>query len=148
MENSSDQLTKNRASNKKIYGILSGLTVYIIVGSIGLYLLCTCWPDYAIASKDKSYTFEMLLSRLLIGILASVFAGIIATKIANDEGKSGWFVGAIVFCIAAYIHFFRVWTDYPAWYHFAYLLPIIPITGLSHYFICKKEIDLIVNTDL
>jgi len=138
MENSSDQLTEN-SSKKRNYGILSGLTVYIIVGATGLYLLRTCWSDYAIASKDKSYTFEMLLSRLLIGILASAFAGIIATKIANDEGKSAWLVGTIVFCIAAYIHFFRVWTDYPAWYHFAYLLPIIPITGLSHYLFAKRK---------
>ena len=97
----------------------------MIVGSFGLYLLLKCWPAYAIASKDKSYTFEMLLSRLSVGILASVLAGIIATKVANDEGKTAWFVGVIVFCVAAYIHFFRVWTDYPVWYHFAYLIPIL-----------------------
>ena len=64
----------------------------------------------------------------------SAFAGVLATKVANDEGKTAWFVGAMVFCGAAYVHFFRVWADYPVWYHFAYLLPIIPVTGLSHYF--------------
>ena len=80
----------------------------------------------------------MLLSRLLIGILASVFAGIIATKTANDEGKSAWTVGVIILCIASYIHFFKVWKDYPAWYHLAYLLPIIPITGLSRILFPKN----------
>ncbi len=138
MENSSDQWTP-KSRSKKYYGILSGLTVYIIVGSIGLYLLRTCWPAYAIASKDKSYTREMLLSRLLIGILAAAFSGTIATKIAQDKGKSAWLVGATVCCVAAYIHFCRVWQDYPAWYHAAYLLPIIPITGLSHYFIANRK---------
>jgi hypothetical protein len=124
---------------KTFYGMLSGLIVYAIIGSFGLYLLLKCWPAYNIASKDKSYTLYMLLSRLSIGIISSVLAGIIATKIAN--AKSAWLVGAIVFCFAAYTHLFRVWTDYPAWYHFSYLLPIIPITGLSHYFIYKNEID-------
>lgn len=139
MENGSKKSTKNRTIKQNIYGILTGLIVYVIVGSIGLYLLRAYWPEYAIASKDNSYTFEMLLSRLLIGILASVFTGIIATKIANDEGKSAWYVGAIVLSIAACIHFFRVWTDYPIWYHFAYLLPIIPITGLSHVLSNKRK---------
>ena len=137
MRHSSDQLIKNGTSKKK-YGILSGLTVYIISGSIGLYLLRTWWPDYAIASKDKSYTVDMLWSRLVIGILASVCAGIVTTKMASDKGKSAWSVGTILFCIAAYIHFFRVWTDYPAWYHFVYLLSILPITGLSHHLFAKR----------
>jgi chromate transport protein ChrA len=121
------------------YGILSGLIAYMIIGSLCLYLLLISWADYAVHSKDKSYTFEMLLSRLFIGIIASIIAGIIATKMTNDKEKSAWFVGTIIFFIAAYNHFFMVWTDYPVWYHFAYLLPIIPITGLSHYFFCKKK---------
>lgn len=137
MENGPAHLAKNRTSNKIFYGILAGLIAYIITGSIGLYLLRNCWTDYAIASKDKSYTFEMLLFRLFVGISASIIAGVIATKITNDKGKSAWFVGTIVFFFAAYIHFFRVWSEYPGWYHVAYLLPIIPITGLSHYLISK-----------
>lgn len=121
-------------ATKVFLGILAGLAAYAIIGSLGLYLLKISWADYAIASEDKSYTLAMLLSRLFIGILASIAAGISATKIANDKGKSAWFVGAIVFCLAAYTHFVKVWADYPVWYHFSYLLPIIPITGLSHFF--------------
>ena len=121
-------------------GILAGLASYAIIGSLGLYLLKIGWADYAIASKDKSYTLAMLLSRLLVGILASIAAGISAAKISNDNVKSAWFVGAIVFCWAAYIHIFEVWTDYPIWYHLAYLLPIIPIIGLSHYLIANGNI--------
>ena len=81
----------------------------------------------------------MLLLRLTVGIVASIGAGATATRISNDRGKSAWFVAAIVFCVAAYIHFFEVWKDYPVWYHFAYLLPIVPVTGLSHYFFSKRK---------
>ena len=122
---------------KTVLGILVGLVAYMIIGSLGLSLLSIIWADHAISSKDKSFTFAMLLSRLLIAIFASIVAGIGATKISNDNGKSAWFVGAIIFCIAAYIHFFMVWSDYPVWYHFAYLLPIIPIIGLSNLVLCK-----------
>ena len=133
---------KIRTNTKTIeifFGVLAGLVAYMIVGSLGLYLLKISWADYAISSKNKSYTSAMLLSRLFIGIFASITAGIGTTKITNDNGKSAWFVGAIVFCVAAYIHFFSVWTDYPVWYHFAYLFPIIPIIALSHYIFYKRK---------
>lgn len=121
-------------------GILAGLIAYTIIGSLGLYLLRISWADYAIHSRDKSYTLEMLLSRLSIGILAAVASGISAAKIANDNGRSAWFVGAILFCVGSYFHFnTAVWTEYPVWYHFAYVLPIIPITGLSNYYFCKRK---------
>ena len=125
-------------SKTMFFGVLAGLSAYMIIGSIGLYLLKICWADYASSSIDKSYTLAMLLSRLFVGILASICTGISTTKIANNSVRSAWFVGAIVFCGAAYIHFVRVWIDYPVWYHFAYLLPIIPVIGISHYFFKRK----------
>lgn len=131
----------NRQKTIKVFlGILAGLAAYAIIGSLGLYLLKISWAAYAIASENKSYTLPMLLSRILVGILASIAAGISAAKISNDKGKSAWFAGVIVFCWAAYIHIFKVWTDYPIWYHLAYLLPIIPIIGLSHYLFTNGKI--------
>jgi hypothetical protein len=132
-------MERKNLTNQIIIGILAGLIAYMIIGSLGLYLLRFSWNDYAIAYKDKSYTLVMLLSRLSVGMIASIIAGISTTKITNDKGKSTWIVGAIVFCVAAYVHFFWVWADYPVWYHFVYLLPIIPTIGLSHYFFCKKK---------
>jgi hypothetical protein len=130
----------NQNIKKVFLGILTGLIAYMIIGLLGLYLLRISWADYAISNKDKSYTLIMLLSRLFVGIIAAIVAGISATKIANDNGKSAWYVGAIVFCVAAYDHFFRIWNDYPAWYHFAYLLPLLPVIGLSGYFIHKRKL--------
>ena len=75
----------------------------------------------------------------LLGISTAAFAGAFSTKIASDRAKSAWIVGLVVFSAAAYIHFFRVWADYPVWYHFAYLLPIMPITGLSQYLYAKRK---------
>jgi hypothetical protein len=141
------KIMTNQKTLNVFFGILAGFVAYMVIGSLGLYLLKISWADYAISSKDKSYTFAMLLSRLFIGIFASIAAGVSATKIANDKGKSAWFAGVIVFCVAAYIHFVRVWTDYPVWYHFAYLLPIIPIIGISHYFFANGN-RLNSDTDL
>jgi uncharacterized membrane protein YgdD (TMEM256/DUF423 family) len=137
-------MTKNNTI-KLIFEIITGLLAYVIVGKFGLYLLQISWSDYAIHSTDKSYTLEMLLARQLVGILASISASICTVKVANDIGKSVWIVGFIVFCGGSYIHFMTItWTEYPPWYHFAYVLPIIPVTGLSHYLFAKRK-QLIEN---
>jgi hypothetical protein len=129
----------NPKTKHLFFGILAGLIAYAMIGSFGLFILRISWADYAIASKDKSYTSTMMIFRLSVGILAATFAGISATKIANDEGKSAWFVGIIIFCVSSYNHFLTsVWTDYPIWYHFAFVLPIIPVTGLSRYVLVRK----------
>ena len=129
----------NQKSKPLIFGILAGLIAYAMIGSFGLFMLRISWTDYAVASKDKSYNSTMMIFRLFVGILAAIFAGISATKIANDEGKSAWFVGVIVFCVGSYNHFFTtVWTEYPVWYHLTFVIPIIPVIGLSGHLLTKK----------
>jgi uncharacterized membrane protein YeaQ/YmgE (transglycosylase-associated protein family) len=129
----------NPKTKPLIFGILAGLIAYAMIGSFGLFVLRISWADYAIASKDKSYTLTMMIFRLSVGILAAIIAGISATKIANNEGESAWFVGIILFCVGSYNHFFTsVWTDYPVWYHLAFVIPIIPVIGLSYYLLPRK----------
>lgn len=81
----------------------------------------------------------MLFARLLVGLLAATTASISATKLANDSGKSAWVVGTLVLIVASYIHLLTaVWREYPVWYHWAYLLPILPVTGLIHSLLRKR----------
>ncbi len=125
------------------FSILSGLIGYAVIGKLGLYLLQLGWADYALKSIDKSYTLEMLLSRQFVGILASLTAGIITTKIENDKSKTAWFVGIIIFCGGSYIHFItKTWFEYPIWYHFTYVLLIIPAILFGRFLVkicaCKS----------
>jgi uncharacterized membrane protein YeaQ/YmgE (transglycosylase-associated protein family) len=129
----------NQKTKPLIFGIFAGLIAYAMIGSFGLFMLRISWADYAIASEDKSYTSTMMIFRLSVGILAAIMAGISATKMANDEGKSAWFVGVILFCVGSYNHFLTsVWTDYPVWYHLGFVIPIIPVIGLSRHLFAKN----------
>jgi len=132
-------MIKTKETSKSGLSVLAGLIGYATSGSLGLYLLKTFWVEYAKSSVDKSYTFEMLLSRLFVGFVAAVTASILTTKTSKQPWKTSWIVGIIVFSVAAYIHFIRVWTDYPIWYHFSYLLLIIPIIKLTSYYLTKKD---------
>ncbi|MFN8283452.1 MAG: hypothetical protein U0U67_09580 [Chitinophagales bacterium] len=132
-------MDKSKETLKLGLSILAGLVGYATIGSLGLYLLKACWTEYAKSSIDKSYTLEMLLSRLFVATIAAITAGILTTKTSKRQGKSIWFVAITIFSIAAYIHFFRVWTDYPIWYHLTYLLSIIPIIKLINYYLTEKD---------
>ena len=122
-----------------VFGLFAGLLAYAIVGKLGLYLLQISWADYATHSQDKSYTLGMLLARLVVGLVASITASVTATKMATDKGKSAWLVGTIVFLVSSYIHLLTItWTGYPVWYHFAYLVAILPVIGLSHAYFANR----------
>lgn len=78
-------------------GILAGIVAYAILGKVGLYLLQVCWSDYDLHTIDKSFTVCMLLARLLTGNIASIAAGVVATKMGDNKGKSAWVMGILVF---------------------------------------------------
>lgn len=118
--------------------IIVGVITYAIIGLLGLYLLKVCWTEYNIASATKSYSITMLAARLSVAMLASIAAGFMLSKIAYYN-KSTQIASVIIFLGASYIHIFRVWPDYPVWYHLAYLLPIIPTILFTYHVLLKRN---------
>lgn len=112
-------------------GVIGGLASWLIVGATGLGLLRAVWTDYALAAPNKAYTFGMLLSRLTVGLICSVTAGAVAAKVAGGSTNAAWWLGGLLLVFSALNHLVNVWADYPVWYHVAYLLPLMPITGLG-----------------
>ena len=110
--------------------VLGGLASWFILGAMGLAVL-RWWPDYATAEPTKAYTFAMLIARLTVALIASAVAGALAAKMSRSGAGAAWWVGVVLLAGSAPIHLAMVWADYPAWYHVAYLLPLIPVTGLS-----------------
>jgi hypothetical protein len=114
-----------------VIGVLAGLAGWIVLALIGLFLLHTGWAAYAAAEQTKTYTFAMLLSRLTISVACSVVSGFVAVVTAKSNWRAGWWLGALLLLASVPIHLFSVWADYPVWYHVAYLLPLMPITGFG-----------------
>lgn len=112
-------------------GVLVGFAGWLALGAVGFFLLRTSWSAYALAEPDKAYTLAMLLSRLIVGVVSSVAAGCIATTVAKGDARAAWWLGGLLLLVSAPVHLVDVWADYPAWYHFAYLVPLMPITGFG-----------------
>jgi hypothetical protein len=94
----------------------------------GFVLLRASWPDYALADSDRAYTLTMLFVRLVIFSSMIAATSGVATLVSGNKYIS-WVVGGLILAISIPPHLYPgyVWNDYPAWYHIAYLLSILPI---------------------
>lgn len=123
--------TGARRSLPLLAGIVAGFSGWIAVGAAGFLFLRTAWPAYALAEPHKAYSLAMMFSRLTVGVVCTIAAGYLATTVASGDGRAAWWLGGLLLLVSAPVHLVEVWADYPAWYHFAYLLPLMPIAGFG-----------------
>jgi hypothetical protein len=121
---------------RRLVAIATGLIAFAAVGAAGLLLLPPVWPAYAAALPGKTFSTAMLLARLAVGVVACGAAGAAAGRL--DGGRAGWIVGVVVLAVATWSHVVRVWADYPAWYHAAFLLPLAPLVAVAAHRVSRR----------
>ena len=91
-------------------------------------LLRLAWPAYDAAYPDRAYTLPMLLVRLVVfsGVIVATSA---ATALVARDRRLAWFAGLVILGLSIPPHFYpgHIWAEYPPWYHYAYLLLILPV---------------------
>jgi hypothetical protein len=109
-------------------GLVLGWATSSAVLTWGFALLRASWPDYALADPDKAYTLPMLFVRLFIFSSMIAATSGVATLVSGKKYIS-WVAGGLILAISIPPHLYPgyVWNDYPAWYHIAYLLSILPL---------------------
>ncbi|MFL0797382.1 MAG: hypothetical protein K6L73_07810 [Cellvibrionaceae bacterium] len=111
-------------------GSILGFVAWAIVGVIGLLSLKLAWADYAASVDTFSFTASMLWARLVVGVLSSFAAGW-AAYIFTKTHKSPWVLGVPLLVYCAYMHFGVLWDSFPAWFHFIYVLSLLPLIILG-----------------
>jgi hypothetical protein len=118
-----------------IAGFLVGCVTWAAVAALGFATLRHVWADYALAEPQKAYTLAMLFARLTVGVICTAAGGALGTLTAGGDHRVAWALGFLFLALSLPIHLGRVWDDYPAWYHFAYLIPLAPIAGYGGWFV-------------
>lgn len=111
--------------------MLLGCVSAVIVARVGFALMIAGWPAYAAAAPIKAFTLSMLFARLALAVVITVISACVATLVARDDGRIGWWLGALFLALSLPSHLHTVWNDYPVWYHFVYLAGLVPIAGAS-----------------
>ena len=117
----------DRRSRRWIIGL--GATGWAIMAA-GFSLLRSTWPDYVLADPENAFTLAMLLARLSIFAALTAGGACVAAIVAGD-GRVAWLIGGLLLLLSLPPHLYYLWDDYPAWYHFVYLLSIVPIAAYS-----------------
>jgi hypothetical protein len=109
---------------KMFAAVAAALLTYVVVGAGGLLALAATWPGYGAAAPTRGFSFGMLSARLVVAMVAALAAGAVAGR--RQGVRAAWVAGIVVLAVASYRHLVLLWAPYPAWYHAAYLLPLVP----------------------
>lgn len=121
-----------------ILGVIAGFIAWTIMWLGGDYVLSASFPWYAeeqsrlmMAMLNNKGSFDANTNILLLNIgrsvVASFLVGYLAAIIAGENRKSTLALGVLLLAVGI---FFEVttWHYSPAWYHFVFLILLIPIT--------------------
>lgn len=113
-----------------VAGLGLGWAAFSAILTLGFFLLRGIWPAYIVAEPEKAFTLGMLFVRLGIYAAATAGAAGVATLVAGDR-RAAWIAGGLILAMSLPAHLYYVWDDYPVWYHFAYLVSIVPIAAYA-----------------
>ena len=115
---------------KGILGVLAGLVAFVVVATIGGVILRLSWPAYAHVAASMAFTLPMLITRLSIGAVATVAAGLVAAIVARRLPRVAPATGAALLLLFIPQHIL-IWARFPVWYHLTFLLSLLPLTYLG-----------------
>jgi len=116
---------------KSILGVVAGLVAWVAIATLAGLILRVAWSDYAsVASTPPLFTLPMLIARLAIGAVATLAAGLIATRIAHASRTVRWIPGVVLLALFVPQHV-RIWSDFPVWYYLTFLVSLVPLSWLG-----------------
>lgn len=114
-----------------IVGVVGGLIAWFVVATIVNLLFRAAWPGYAAVESSMAFDLAMLFGRLIfLGALSSLCGGAVAAWIAKGDRRATIALGVLLTLMFIPVHY-RVWSNFPIWYHLAFLVSLLPLTLLG-----------------
>jgi hypothetical protein len=123
---------------KAILGVVAGLVVFMIVVTIAGPILRVTWPAYVSVAATFQFTLPMLLTRLSIGAVATLAAGLVTALIARRSLRPALATGVVL--LAGFLpQHIMIWAKFPVWYHLTFLLSLLPLTWLGGWVVQRRQ---------
>lgn len=108
-----------------------GLIVWVIIAIALDVLLRAVLPGYAAAEPHLHFTLEMMVARLALpGAIPSVAAGFASAWIARGDRRVVAVLVIILVALFLPTHY-RLWAQFPVWYHLTFLGSLVLLTLLG-----------------
>jgi hypothetical protein len=122
---------------RKIGAILAGLAVFAAFEFIATSVAKVSWPAYALAAPTRAYALDMLLTRLGTGAVGTLVAGALSAKMDQNTRQTALIFGIALLLISVVWHY-RIWDQYPVWYHLFWFASIVPFAALGGRLATRK----------
>jgi len=118
---------------RAIVGVVAGLIAWIVIATIGNLGLRMAWPGYSEVEAAMRFNDAMMVARLFLGALSSLGAGFVVARITHRNGRAVWVLAALLFIVFLPTHY-RLWEQFPVWYHAVFLVSLVVVTRLGGMF--------------
>jgi hypothetical protein len=108
-------------------GVVVGLAVWVAIATVAGMIMRAAWPEYASVADAMTFTPPMMFSRLAIGALATLAAGLVTTIVAPRSILARLLTGALLLVMFIPQHI-MLWDTFPVWYHLTFLVSLVPLT--------------------
>ena len=115
---------------RNIGAVIAGLVAWAVIATILDRLMRLGWPEYAAAVPVMVYTLPMMLARLIEGAITTVAAGLINRLIVRSPLWPAALQGVVILLLFLPVHY-KLWHNFPVWYHVTFLGYLIPLTLLG-----------------
>jgi hypothetical protein len=118
------------AIGNAVVAVAAGLVAFIAVIAAAGLIMRSFWPAYARVADAMTFTLPMLFARLSIAVVATLAAGWVTTAIAPRSLLVRLLPGLLL--LVAFIpQHVALWNTFPVWYHFTFLVSLVPLTYLG-----------------
>ena len=100
------------------------MITWFLVATVGNLLIRVLLPGYAAVEGSMNFTLPMMICRLILGLVSSLFAGFVCATIARNTIAPKVVAGIMVLLFLP-VHY-MLWAKFPIWYHLFFLISLAP----------------------
>jgi hypothetical protein len=110
---------------RSIFAVIAAVVTWFIVATIGNWILRAGLPAYSAVEVSMNFTLTMMICRLLLGLVSSLFAGFVCATIARNR-VAAKVAAAVMVVLFLPVHY-MLWAKFPIWYHLFFLISLAPM---------------------
>jgi hypothetical protein len=115
---------------RRIVAVVVGLASWLVVATLLGRVLVMTWTAYAARAEAYDFSVAMLLTRLGIGVVATMAAGWVTSWWSSRDSISLWALAVVLVIVFVPVHY-QLWSRFPVGYHVAFLGSLVPLTHLG-----------------
>jgi len=110
---------------RSILAVVVAVITWLVVATIGNWILRPSLPGYAAAEVAMTFTLTMMICRLVLGLISSACAGFAGAAVAAGRSLAPKIAAVIMVLLFLPVHY-MLWDKFPIWYHLFFLITLAP----------------------